>query len=71
MVTLARVVKAEWIKFRTLRSSWLTLGAAVALMVIVGLIHRLHHLDTANWGATPRGHASKRRSSPLRRSAAS
>jgi ABC-2 type transport system permease protein len=37
-VTFARVIHAEWIKFRTLGSSWLTLGAAVALMVIVGLV---------------------------------
>jgi ABC-2 type transport system permease protein len=37
-VTFARVIHAEWIKFRTLRSSWLTLGAAVALMVLIGVV---------------------------------
>ena len=37
-VTPGRVLRAEWIKFRTLRSSWLTLGAAVAMMVVVGLV---------------------------------
>ena len=37
-VTFARVTKAEWIKFRTVRSTWLTLDAAVALMVIIGLV---------------------------------
>jgi ABC-2 type transport system permease protein len=52
-VTLARVMNAEWIKFRTLRSSWLTLGAAVALMVIIGLVIG-YTTSTANWGAAPR-----------------
>lgn len=37
-MSFARAVQAEWIKFRTLRSSWLTLGLAVALMVIVGVV---------------------------------
>jgi ABC-2 type transport system permease protein len=37
-VTFARIIHAEWIKFRTLRSSWLTLGAAAALMVVIGLV---------------------------------
>jgi hypothetical protein len=37
-VTFARVVHSEWIKFRTLRSSWLTLGAAVATMVLIGVV---------------------------------
>lgn len=47
-VTFARAVKAEWIKFRTLRSSWLTLGAAMAVMVVVGLIIG-YATSTANW----------------------
>jgi ABC-type transport system involved in multi-copper enzyme maturation permease subunit len=46
-------MKAEWIKFRTLRSSWLTLGAAVALMVIVGLVIG-YATSTADWGAASR-----------------
>jgi ABC-2 type transport system permease protein len=37
-VTLRRVVRSEWIKFRTLRSTWAVLGAAVVGMVIIGLI---------------------------------
>ena len=37
-VTLGRSMRSEWIKLRTLRSSWYTLGAAVAVMIIVGLI---------------------------------
>jgi ABC-2 type transport system permease protein len=47
-VTFARVMKAEWIKLRTLRSSWLTLGAAVAMMVIIGLVIG-YTTSTANW----------------------
>jgi ABC-2 type transport system permease protein len=35
-VTLPRVVRSEWIKFRTLRSSWLMLLAAVTAMVAIG-----------------------------------
>jgi ABC-2 type transport system permease protein len=37
-VTLRRVITAEWIKFRTLRSSWAVLGAALIGMVIIALI---------------------------------
>lgn len=37
-VTLPRIVNSEWIKFRTLRSSWLMLGGAVLAMVALGLI---------------------------------
>jgi ABC-2 type transport system permease protein len=52
-VTFARVMKAEWIEFRTLRSSRLTLGAAVALMVIIGLVIG-YATSTADWGAASR-----------------
>ena len=37
-VTLPRAIKSEWIKFRSLRSSWAVLGGAVAGMLLVGLI---------------------------------
>ncbi|SEG84181.1 ABC-2 family transporter protein [Actinacidiphila yanglinensis] len=37
-ITLARAVKAEWIKWRSLRSTWTVLGAAVIGMLAVGLI---------------------------------
>jgi ABC-2 type transport system permease protein len=37
-VTLRRVLKSEWIKFRTLRSSWAVLGGAVLAMLLIGLI---------------------------------
>ncbi len=50
-VTQARVIRSEWIKFRTLRSSWITLGAGVAGMVGIGLLiswatnNRWTHMD--------------------------
>ena len=37
-VTLRRVAGSEWIKFRTLRSSWVTLGAAVVVMIGLGMV---------------------------------
>jgi ABC-type transport system involved in multi-copper enzyme maturation permease subunit len=37
-VTFARVVRSESIKFRTLRSSWITLFAAVATMILFGAL---------------------------------
>jgi ABC-2 type transport system permease protein len=37
-VTPGRILNSEWIKFRTLRSSWLTLLGAVVAMVGIGLI---------------------------------
>ena len=37
-VTFARAAKAEWIKFRSLRSTWAMLGAAVLGMLLLGLI---------------------------------
>lgn len=37
-VSLARAVKAEWIKWRSLRSTWVVLGAAVLGMLVIGVI---------------------------------
>ena len=37
-VTPGRILNSEWIKFRTLRSSWLTLLGAVVAMVATGLV---------------------------------
>ncbi|ROS31094.1 ABC transporter permease [Cellulomonas sp. PhB150] len=37
-VTTGRVVRSEWIKLRTLRSTWVTLGAAVAVLAAFGII---------------------------------
>jgi ABC-2 type transport system permease protein len=51
-VTFARTVKAEWIKWRSLRSSWAMLGAAVIGMPAIGLIvaYNTRHI-TANQDA--------------------
>jgi ABC-2 type transport system permease protein len=49
-VTLARVVNSEWVKFRTLRSSWLTLLVAAVLTIGLGtlfcwaMVNRWDHL---------------------------
>ncbi|MCX0245068.1 ABC transporter permease [Streptomyces drozdowiczii] len=37
-VTPARVLRSEWHKLRTLRSSWITLGLAVVLILGVGIL---------------------------------
>ncbi|SDU53500.1 ABC transporter permease subunit [Jiangella alkaliphila] len=37
-VTGARVLRSEWAKFWTLRSSWITLGVAVFLLLLLGTI---------------------------------
>jgi len=37
-ITLGRVIGSEWIKFRTLRSTWISLGASVVLLVGFGAI---------------------------------
>ena len=53
-VTLRRSIASEWIKFRTLRSSWAVLGAAMVAMVVFALIiayntrHLNHGLDPAD-----------------------
>lgn len=37
-LSFGRIVQAEWIKFRTLRANWITLGAAVAVMALFGAL---------------------------------
>lgn len=46
-VTLPRVIRSEWIKFRTLRSTWAMLAAAVVGMVLFGLLiaYNTRHLS--------------------------
>ena len=46
-VNTRRAISSEWIKFRTLRSTWAVLGAAVVAMVLVGLIvaYNTRHLS--------------------------
>ena len=47
-VTLRRVIKSEWIKFWTLRSTWAVLGAAVVGMVVLALVvaYNTRHLTS-------------------------
>ena len=37
-VTPPRVAKAEWIKFRSLRSTWFSLGAAMVVAIGLGVL---------------------------------
>lgn len=37
-ITPARVLRSEWHKLRSLRSSWITLGSAAALVLAVGIV---------------------------------
>jgi ABC-2 type transport system permease protein len=37
-VTVRRAIRSEWIKFRTLRSSWAVLGGAIVGMVAIALL---------------------------------
>ena len=36
--TLPRLLRSEWIKFRSLRSTWYTLAGAVAALLVIGII---------------------------------
>jgi ABC-2 type transport system permease protein len=53
-VTPGRAVTSEWIKFRTLRSTWFSLGAAVVVTIGLGvLIAALRGNDAAAHGVPP------------------
>ncbi len=56
-VTPRRVLNAEWIKFRTLRSSWYTLAAAVASMIGIGAVIG-YTSSTATWSELEPGIAA-------------
>ncbi|MCW2495227.1 hypothetical protein [Jatrophihabitans sp.] len=47
-VTLPRALRSEWIKFRSLRSSWAMLGAAVLGMLLISLVvaYNTRHLTS-------------------------
>ena len=47
-VTLRRVIKSEWIKFWTLRSTWAVLGAAIVGMLVLALVvaYNTRHLTS-------------------------
>lgn len=48
-VTQTRVIRSEWIKFRSLRSSWFTLGFAVA--ALVGIAALVGSLTNSRWSS--------------------
>ncbi|MFF4028897.1 ABC transporter permease [Streptomyces sviceus] len=56
-VTGIRVLRSEWAKFWSLRSSWITLGVAVFLLVLFGTIASYTYSPgaTAGRGPGPRG----------------
>jgi ABC-type transport system involved in multi-copper enzyme maturation permease subunit len=47
-VTLRRVIRSEWIKFWTLRSTWAVLGAAIVGMLVLALVvaYNTRHLTS-------------------------
>lgn len=47
-LTAAGMMNSEWIKFRTLRSSWFTLTGAVVVTIVFGAIFG-YSTSTANW----------------------
>lgn len=46
-VSQRRVISSEWVKLRTLRSSWITMGCAVAALALLGLLIGI--ITNANW----------------------
>ncbi len=46
-VSQGRVIASEWVKFRTLRSSWITMSVAVAALAVLGLL--IGVITNANW----------------------
>ena len=55
-VTPSRVANAEWIKFRSLRSTWYSLGAAMVAAIGLGLLFSiLRGNDVANHLGSPKG----------------
>jgi len=48
-VSQRRVISSEWVKLRTLRSSWITMGCAVAALALLGLLIGI--ITNANWAS--------------------
>ena len=56
-VTLTRVLSSEWVKLRSLRSSWITLALAVAGLVVVAIVGGI--LTNADWSHLHRGELAR------------
>lgn len=50
-VTWRHVLRSEWVKMRSLRSTWLTLGGAVLAVVAVGTV--VGYATNAHWSSIP------------------
>jgi ABC-2 type transport system permease protein len=48
-VTLGRVIRSEWIKLRSVRSSWFVLATTVVSIAAIGLL--VSYLNNAHWSA--------------------
>jgi hypothetical protein len=46
-VTRGQVIRSEWIKLRTVRSTWLLLGASALGIAVIGLL--VSYVSYAHW----------------------
>ena len=74
-VTQARVIRSEWIKFSTLRSTWITLVLSMIGTIGIGALaswgtnNRWSHMDPGEHGELQRGQPQpvRRQPRPARR----
>ena len=52
-VTQGQVIRSEWIKLRTVRSSWFVLAATVLGIAVIGLL--VSYVDNAHWSSMNAG----------------
>jgi hypothetical protein len=50
-VTWTRVLRMEWVKARSLRSTWFTLAGAVVAVIVIGTI--IGYATNAHWASVP------------------
>lgn len=56
-VTTSTVIRSEWIKFRTLRSSWIVMGATVVAIVGIGLL--VSYFTKTHWSSMDPGERAR------------
>ncbi len=59
-VTMSRVIHSEWIKFKSLRSTWISIAAALFAAVVLGILFsalRASHIDQGSVGPKAPTHA--------------